>query len=173
MTSLKMVEYTSDRQIAWLAELADEIWHECFPDIISDMQIDYMVEKFQSFEAMKHQIAEEGYHYFAAELDGIPIGYYAVCKRPGSGINNVPTLFISKLYLRKEWRGKGIASIMYREIKRYARKNGCELIKLTCNKRNTHAISVYKHIGMVVIDETVTDIGGGFVMDDYVFGRMI
>ena len=34
-----------------VANLADEIWHECFPGIISEGQIDYMVEKFQSSTA--------------------------------------------------------------------------------------------------------------------------
>ena len=173
MTSLKMIEYTTDKQLTTLAALADEIWHECFPDIISDQQIDYMVEKFQSFEAMKHQIAEQGYHYFVVEIDGVPAGYYALCEQPGSGLNNVPTLFLSKFYLRVEMRGKGIASIMYREIKRYTRRAGCQLIKLVVNKRNYHAISIYKHIGMTLLDEIVTDIGGGFVMDDYVYGIMV
>lgn len=167
MTSLKMVEYTEEEQLRTLAAMADEIWHECFPDIISDMQIDYMVEKFQSYEAIKKQIEDEGYHYFVVEIDGVPAGYYGLCKKPDG------TMFLSKLYLRQEMRGRGIASMMYREIKRFTRREGCELIKLTVNKRNTHAINVYKHIGMRLLDETVTDIGGGFVMDDYVFGIMV
>ena len=51
-----------------VAELADAIWHECFVDIISEGQIDYMIEKFQSLYAMCRQIEEQSYTYlFPAE----------------------------------------------------------------------------------------------------------
>lgn len=43
----------SDEDIQQLAKLANEIWHEYFIDIISFEQIEYMVEKFQSYPALK------------------------------------------------------------------------------------------------------------------------
>lgn len=43
----------TEEQVRSLAELASEIWHEYFVSIISKEQIDYMVEKFQSYEALK------------------------------------------------------------------------------------------------------------------------
>jgi GNAT superfamily N-acetyltransferase len=167
MTNLEFKEVTSDEDIRDVADTAKGIWHEWFPDIISEEQIDYMVEKFQSFDALKSQISEEGYHYFAVKLDGLTAGYYGICKKADG------SLFLSKLYLKKEMRGKGLASLMFKEVKRFARRNGCEMIWLTVNKGNAHAISVYKHLGMRIIREEVTDIGGGFVMDDYVFGIMV
>ena len=39
---------------------------------------------------------------------------------------------------------------------------------LTVNKNNTKAISVYKSFGFDITDTVVTDIGGGYVMDDYI-----
>ena len=51
-------QQVTDTEIETLAALADEIWHEFFPGIISDAQVDYMVEKFQSAPAMRQQIAE-------------------------------------------------------------------------------------------------------------------
>ena len=167
MVNLRFEEYTTDEQLTALAELADVIWHEFFPGIISDRQIDYMVEKFQSFEAMKRQIAEQGYHYFAVVMDEIPVGYYAVAKQPDG------SLLLSKLYLRADMRRKGLASMMFREVRRYARREGIELIKLTVNRNNTHAIEVYKHFGMRLIDEQKFDIGGGFYMDDHIYGIMV
>ena len=35
-----------------IAVLADKIWHEHFPALLSAEQIDYMVDKFQSFRAI-------------------------------------------------------------------------------------------------------------------------
>ena len=41
-------------------------------------------------------------------------------------------------------------------------------IYLTCNKHNEHSLAVYRKKGFKVIDEAETDIGQGFIMDDYI-----
>ena len=173
LTGVRIIEYTEDAQLERLAQLASEIWHECYADIISDRQIDYMTEKFQSAEAMKEQIESEGYRYFVLEIDGVPSGYSGLVRRPGEGLEPEEIMFLSKFYLRRELRGKGFASQMFREVKRFTRRSGLELIKLTVNRNNVHAINVYKHFGMRNLEEKVTDIGSGFVMDDYIFGIMV
>ena len=47
-----------------LAKLTSEIWHEYWTCILSDEQIDYMVDKFQSETAITNQINNEKYAYF-------------------------------------------------------------------------------------------------------------
>lgn len=46
-----------------LAKLADEVWYEYWPPIIGKAQTDYMVDKFQSVDAIKFDMAEHGYEY--------------------------------------------------------------------------------------------------------------
>lgn len=167
LMTIEFAEVTADDDITELAVLADGIWHEFFPGIISQEQIDYMVEKFQSFGAIKEQISEEGYRYFLVKIKGEAAGYFGICKKEDG------SLFLSKLYLKKEWRRKGIASLMFKEIKRIAKQSGCEKIWLTVNKGNSHAIAVYEKFGMRVIREQCADIGCGYVMDDYVFAYLI
>ena len=60
-----------DADIRALAALATEIWHEYFTAIISKEQIDYMVEKFQSYPVLKKAIEEENYTYFLADRQQI------------------------------------------------------------------------------------------------------
>jgi ribosomal protein S18 acetylase RimI-like enzyme len=153
----------SDTELKNVAELADSIWHECFINIISIGQIDYMVEKFQSYEAMTKQIAEQDYSYYAVREDGELCGYMGV--KPEKDTR----FFLSKLYLRKDKRGKGIASQMLARVFEEARTCGKTQVYLTVNKHNERAIAVYKKVGFKVIDEAVTDIGNGYVMDDYIF----
>ena len=154
---------SSSTRLKAVAELADEIWHECFVDIITEGQIDYMVEKFQSYAAMTAQVAEQDYSYYAVCEDDELCGYFAV--KP----ENDDRLFLSKLYLRSDKRGKGIASIMLQKVFEEARCFGKKKVYLTVNKHNYHAIDVYKKTGFVIAREAVTDIGNGYVMDDYVF----
>ena len=51
--AFEAVRTTDDRQR--LAALADEIWHEYWPALIGDAQTDYMVENFQSLEAIERE----------------------------------------------------------------------------------------------------------------------
>ncbi len=153
---------TDSGRLHEVAELADKIWHECFTGIISNAQIDYMVGKFQSYEAMQEQVNEQRYSYFAVSDGDDLCGYFAV--KPESD----DRFFLSKLYLRSDKRGQGTASQMLGRVFEEARRLGKRSVYLTVNKHNSHAIAVYKKTGFKVIGEPVTDIGNGFVMDDYV-----
>lgn len=160
--SIEIFNVKNDRELREVAELANEIWHECFVGIISDEQIDYMVEKYQSYHAMKRQIAEQNYRYFAVRDEEEMCGYFAVKPEDDS------RFFLSKLYLRKDKRGRGISSTMLKRVFDEAKYCGKTSVYLTVNKFNAHAIAVYKKTGFMVIDAPSTDIGNGFVMDDYV-----
>lgn len=163
MSKLNFTEVRTDTQIEAAASLADEIWHEFFPSVLSAEQIDYMVEKFQSAQAMKEQMKSEGYKYFLLLNGGTRVGYTAI-RHDGDG-----RLFLSKLYVKKEHRGKGYATEVFEFLKRYCRENGLTAIWLTVNKHNSTAISVYEKREFRKIGEGVTDIGKNFVMDDFYF----
>ena len=45
---------------------------------------------------------------------------------------------------------------------------GSSSVYLTVNKGNDDTIAIYRKWGFEIIDSVVTDIGGGFVMDDYI-----
>ncbi len=152
----------TDRKLREVAELAGKIWHEFFPVILSEEQIDYMVEKFQSYDAMKEQTLNQDYCYFSvSDNDGI-CGYIAVKPEKDS------RFFLSKLYLRSDRRGQGIASEMLDRVFSEALNAGKTSVYLTVNKYNKHAVDVYRKKGFEIIDSVVTDIGNGFVMDDYI-----
>ena len=62
-------------KIKEFAELTSEIWHEYWTCILSEEQIDYMVDKFQSENAIINQINNENYIYFYIMLDKKKAGY--------------------------------------------------------------------------------------------------
>ncbi len=151
-----------DNQIEETANLANEIWHQHFEGIISTEQIDYMLEKFQSFDAIKGQISE-GYEYYGIFQNGKEIGYFGICKKDDN------SLFLSKLYIKQEYRGKGYASQAFEFIKNIGRQNGNTKLWLTVNVNNAETINIYKHWGMQIAKTQLADIGNGFFMDDYIF----
>lgn len=153
-----MLKFNEVKDIKELAKLADNIWHEYWTVILSPKQIDYMIENFQSEKAISNQIKEENYTYYFINKDGENIGYTGVSDKKDY-------LFLSKLYISKEYRGQGIGTKAFEFIKSVS--NG-QKIRLTVNKYNHNTISAYKKWGFKTIDSVVTDIGSGFVMDDYI-----
>ena len=161
MISLKQIR--SKQEIADTARLADSIWHEHFTPIIGKQQVDYMLNKFQSAAAIAEQI-RQGYIYFALMLDRRQIGY------AGFRIDE-DALFLSKLYIQKEFRGRGFSHVVLQTAEQLAQQHDKSVIRLTCNKNNANSLAVYKKIGFEIARKEKTDIGNGFFMDDYILEK--
>lgn len=157
---LKFTEVTQEN-IPALAQLAHEIWFEYWKTLLSPEQIEYMVEKFQSEKAIQNQYANEHYTYWFINLNGENIGYFGLSER-------TDYLFLSKLYIKKDFRSQGFGHKAFDEIKKIAAEKHYNEIQLTVNKYNSNTIAAYKKWGLEIIDAVVTDIGSGFVMDDYI-----
>ncbi|MBQ7782730.1 MAG: GNAT family N-acetyltransferase, partial [Oscillospiraceae bacterium] len=91
---------------------------------------------------------------------GCDIGYTAA-KPDGD------RLFISKIYLKKQERGKKYARHVVEFYTALAREKGMRAMWLTVNRHNDSTIAAYKALGFEIIGEGAADIGQGFVMDDY------
>ena len=157
-------QVVTEKQIKKLAETANIVWHEAYKEIVSLSQIDYMIEKFQSVNALTEAINKNNYLYYLIKFNNNVAGYIGLHEEEGK-------LFLSKLYILKEYRGKGISSKTFEFIENLAKEKNLKSVWLTVNKNNNHAIDVYKHKGFVIIRKQVADIGNGFVMDDYVFEK--
>ena len=151
----------SERHVTEVAQLAREIWQEYYVPIIGQKQVDYMVEKFQSETAITKQLGE-GYEYYVATREGQSAGYLAVVPD-----KTEPKLMISKLYVRKAYRGSGIGKAMLLFVESLAISRGVKTLWLTVNKDNAQSIGWYSRMGFRNTGPIVADIGGGFVMDDY------
>lgn len=150
----------SDEDILRLEKLAHEIWNQHFVPIIGQAQVDYMLGKFQSFEPMKNQL-NEGMNYYLLDVDGDDAAYCGF-KKDGERV------FLSKLYVKLEYRRRGLSRILLDKVLSFAESNNLHAVYLTVNKHNDNTIAVYKHIGFEITDSVVSDIGNGFVMDDYI-----
>lgn len=157
----KIVLAETDADIKEIAVLAEEIWNQHFVPIIGKAQVDYMVEKFQSYLALKRQIETEGYEYYRLFCDNKPAGYMGIHVEEDA-------VFLSKLYIKEDCRGKHLATKAFRFLTELCQKRGLGKIWLTCNKYNKNTLAVYDHLGFQITDEQVADIGNGFVMDDYI-----
>ena len=147
-------------EIRELSVLASDILKEHYDPIIGPEQNDYMLEMFQTAESIAGQI-EHGYRYYWAVYNGEKAGFFAIIPRDGS-------MYLSKLYIKKERRGLHMARPIIDFIAKEMKKERLKSIFLNVNKRNYDSIEIYKHLGFSVIREEKNDIGNGYFMDDYV-----
>ena len=156
--NMKWERIASLEQIAALAALAREIWTTHYTPIIGAAQVEYMLEKFQSAEALARQIADEGYEYY-----WVPdAGYLALA--PDMAEKSV---LLSKIYVKEDRRGTGLGRAMVEFAEARAAELGCGELWLTVNRHNAGSIAFYERRGFRKTGEWVTNIGGGFVMDDW------
>ncbi len=159
--TINLTQVITQSDIKQVATLASKIWHQHFTPIIGLAQVEYMIEKFQSFDAISSQINQEGFLYYLIHDQHQPVGY--------TGIKLADEeLFLSKLYIVQECRGQGIGRRAIEFISAIAIDANVSKIRLTVNRNNRDTINAYQHFGFEIIDEVIADIGNGFVMDDFI-----
>ena len=148
-----------------IEELAKIIWREHYMPIIGANQVEYMLANFQSVAVMQEQI-DKGYNYFLMIYHQETVGYLSIRQEADA-------VFLSKIYLLKAHRGKGIARTAMDFVVSETKKAGLGLIRLTVNKNNTGSILAYEKMGFQNRGSVVTEIGAGYVMDDFVMEKEI
>jgi len=161
----KKVEAADRELVEELAELAAGIIKEHYDPIIGAEQNDYMIAEFQTPEAILEQL-KEGYHYyFVRDAKDKNLGFLAF-------LPENMKMYLSKFYLLKEQRGRGLSRKMLQFVIDKSLKRGLDKILLHVNKNND-ALLAYESIGFERIGERKKDIGNGFYMDDYIYQYMI
>ncbi len=150
-----------------IARLAGLSWRAVYPGIISHEQIEYMLARMYAVAEMERQIGQ-GTEFLRLLVDGRLIGFAAHSPTVNPGERK-----LDKLYIHPGHQRHGHGSRLLSYVIEEARVLGCTSLMLTVNRRNTQAIAAYEKNGFVIRESVVADIGGGFVMDDYVMARAL
>lgn len=87
--------------------------------------------------------------------------------------DNREEIQLFKLYIHPRFQLIGYGTAFLQHFQEKATENGYKHIVLTVNKKNNKAISAYSKNGFVVREPRITDIGSGFLMDDYVMNKCL
>ncbi|MDO3426588.1 GNAT family N-acetyltransferase [Chryseobacterium sp. APV1] len=159
---MKLTEAT-EKDIPMIQDLARRSWESAYKGIISNEQINYMLEKMYSEEEISSHLKNPDYHYFLIfdennhSFEGF-MGYE-------NGYEDATTK-LHRIYLVPESKGKGFGKEALNFLKKKISESNDKRIILNVNKDN-NAKHFYESQGFKVFDEVVLDIGDGFVMDDY------
>lgn len=150
-------------------KLAQQIWPAYYPGIISDRQIDYMLTIWYHPRAMAREmeLRDVWFALIEAEAQGA-VGYVSFERYPDSDV-----CFINKLYLLPEVHGRGLGAAALKWTADRAHELGARRLQLRVNKANRQAIRAYQRAGFTFLEDLCTDIGSGFVMDDFVMEKAL
>lgn len=151
-----------------LQQLARTTWLATYPGIISQEQIDYMLNRMYSPATILSELTNQTAHWLVAEQSGQAVGYASY--GPFKADSTVARLH--KLYVLPRVKGTGLGKALLAAVERRVLAMGRTVLELNVNKRNP-SHQFYVRQGFELFREEVLDIGSGFVMDDFVMRKKL
>lgn len=151
-----------------LATLAQYIWQHHYLSIISQAQIDYMLQQRYGTSELLAELTTPQHWLDGLWLGDVMVGFANYFLSADTSV-----MKLDKLYLHPDWHGKGLGSLLLEYVSARARQMACSALILAVNKHNSLAIKAYQRNGFVVYDAIVQPIGNGFVMDDYIMEKTL
>ena len=144
-----------------LRALARTVWQATYSALISQAQIEYMLADRYGATLIRAQLDDPEHAWRLACWADERIGFAHarmqadICK-------------LDKLYVNPDFQRRGVGRALLDDIRVFARDHAATVLRLQVNRGNTAAITAYQRYGFTLREARVFDIGGGFLMDDYV-----
>lgn len=146
-------------------EMAGRIWRTHYvPDIVTAEQIEYMLPRLYSDEAILRNLIEKKQRFWLLYSGELLLGYAAV-EPKGNQV-----WFIDKLYVDMDNQRLGLGSTLLAHILSQLHPAA---LTLRVNRKNFKAINFYFKHGFYIEALDVLDIGGGFVIDDFLMKKIL
>ena len=106
-------EISSEADVSRLTNVAKEVWREANTSFCSEEQVEYMIAKYQSFEAIMGQLIN-GYRYFVMEQDGSLIGQNMFMKTiiEADDGRTIPVLTMGPIGITPELKRRGFGKAL-------------------------------------------------------------
>lgn len=159
------VRKASKNDIPLIQELCLQVWPQTYKDIISQEQIEFMLEKMYGTENLLNQL-QSGFLFFILFDELTPIGY------AGMERTDDDCFKLHRLYVIIENHRKGAGSYFLSQIEQFVTEQSGSTIELQVNRANS-AVEFYKKRGFYIVKEADFDIGNGFYMNDFIMRKDI
>lgn len=157
----------AEDDIEALCALAREVWRHHYPPIIGAAQTEYMLAQRYRPDLLCDELAR-GIWWDTLGDDGALVAFAS--SFPDESDTAVK---LDKLYVHPARQRLGYGAALLEHTCDRAQRLGYARVYLAVNKRNLNAIEAYRKHGFTIAESVVKEIGGGFVMDDYVMERIL
>jgi ribosomal protein S18 acetylase RimI-like enzyme len=160
------IEPLTDVEVEPMTALAREIWYAHYTALIGTAQIEYMLAQRYHPAAVREELARDGVWWDKLIVGAEMAGFASYWLVPSAG-----EMKLDKLYVHPRHQRSGYGGLMIARACEAARARACSRLVLAVNKGNAGAIAAYLKHGFRIAESVTRDIGGGFVMDDYLMEK--
>lgn len=155
--------------ISVIQDIAQKTWGDTYGHILTENQIEYMLDMMYSACSLEEQMNVLHHHFLLAKREDSDDfeGFVSFELNYIEGKTK-----IHKLYVLPQTHGTGMGRALIDKVAEMAKANDNISILLNMNRFNK-TMGFYKHMGFNIIREEDIDIGNGFLMEDYVFEKML
>lgn len=164
---MKLIKATEEN-IHLIQDLAKRSWENAYSEILSQEQMNYMLETMYSAMEIASHLKNPNYHYYLV-LDEKTHDYDGFIGFENHYEEN--TTKLHRIYLVPESKGKGLGKKTLEFLNEKVKESGDNRVVLNVNKYNS-AQKFYESQGYRIYEEGVFDIGNGFVMDDFLMEKV-
>jgi diamine N-acetyltransferase len=143
--------------IPLIRQMAERIWWEHYPSVISADQIAFMLDLMYNDQALLKQMQEERQEFWLPEKNGQALGFLAVSRKAEGDY------FLHKFYL--DTRDRGLGTIVFELL--LALYPRLRTLRLRVNRSNFKSVNFYFKVGFRIEYCIDTPLGGSYVMDDF------
>lgn len=157
-----IISEVKTEQLFIIQDLAYKIWPSTYGEILSKIQLDYMLDKFYNLNYLQNQL-ENGQNFILISNENVIVGFASY----EFNFEKSNKTKVHKIYVLPEIQGKGVGKILMDFIKNKAVENTNLGLLLNVNRFNK-AITFYEKYGFTNVSLIDIEIGNGYLMQDYV-----
>jgi|SRR5690554_3021272 len=148
--------------------IAYATWFPTFEGILSQDQIEYMLEMMYSVESLTQQIEIKNHSFFLAQENNQILGFMSV----ELNYQKPQIAKVHKIYVLPEAQHKGIGKLLMHKAEEVAREQQHTKLQLNVNRQNK-ALNFYQKLGYQILTTEDIDIGKGYLMEDYILEKEV
>jgi len=134
-----------------LSAIAKQTFFDTFTGTCKEADMQSFLQEYFNEARLSKEISDDNNLYFFAEYEGTPVGYLQFME-DYSGLpvmKKWKALELKRIYVSKEFHGKGIAQQLMDFTLTYAKEQGYEVVWLGVWEHNDRAQQFYKKYGFV------------------------
>jgi len=162
-----IVKQATIADIPLIRQLTFAIWPQTYQYLLTQDQIDYMLELIYSEASLHKQITIGGCTFIIIYDDETPVAFASYAQHPADSETKPSIWKLHKIYILSSQQGKGTGKFIINYIVAEIKKQHATALQLQV-KRDNPAQHFYSKLGFKIIETADFDIGNGYWMKDYI-----
>ncbi|QOR75945.1 MAG: GNAT family N-acetyltransferase [Thermoflavifilum sp.] len=159
MSNIEIIKVTTN-DLEELQKIGRLTFYETFASGNTEENMNKYLDEAFSFTKLTTELSDNNAEFYFATLDNKVIGYLKLnFGQSQTELQDNKAVEIERIYVLKEYHGKGVGQLLLRQAIKIARQKNAEYVWLGVWEENPRAINFYKKNGFVEFDKHIFKLG--------------